>query len=228
MSRPKLQKFAELKTFPNVFQCFDQRRPALIGSTGAEVSFRGRWAAGHFANANPITLELACGRGEYALGLARRLADRNFIGMDIKGARIWKGAKTALEESLSNVVFVRIQIGHLAAVFGPGEIDEIWITFPDPYLKNSKTRKRLTSPKFLAAYRNVLREGGVINLKTDSPELFDFTLSTIAAEGHHLLERIDDVYAAGDLPEELRISTYYERMHLAEGRVIRYLRFGLA
>ncbi|MGX5819934.1 tRNA (guanosine(46)-N7)-methyltransferase TrmB [Chitinophaga lutea] len=212
MGQKKLQRFAEIETFPNVL-IYPQEMP-------------GKWAA-HFGNERPLTLELACGKGDYTLGLARRYPDHNFMGVDLKGNRIWRGAKTALAEKLSNVAFLRTQIEKLTDYFAPGEVSEIWITFPDPFLRNSRARKRLTHPRFLALYQQVLPKNGVVHLKTDSAELYEFTQAVIAAAGCTLLEDIPDVYALQPVPELLQIQTFYERMHLADGRTIRYLRFTL-
>lgn len=226
--RNKLQKFAELLTFPNVYENFDPKDPKLIGAGGAQVDLKGKWAPLHFQNDHPITLELACGRGEYTLDLARQYPERNFIGVDVKGARIWKGARTALEEGLDNAAFLRTRIEQVALFFAPGEVREIWITFPDPFLKKSKANRRLTAPRLLDQYRKVLRDGGLVHLKTDEPVLYEFTLEVLkgypAAE---LLEHSEDIYA-GELPiPELATQTYYERMHLEAGKRIKYVRFRL-
>lgn len=226
--RNKLQKFAEMSEFPNVYENFDVGRPVLTAAGGAEVQMAGQWATRHFGNDQPITLELACGRGEYSLGLARMYPARNFIGVDIKGARIWKGASTALAEGLANVAFLRTRIELIEQFFAPGELSEIWITFPDPFLRKSKANRRLTSPRFLEAYRRLLAPGGTVHLKTDSPELYEYTLEILASfPGAHIFAQNADIYA-GPLPmPELELKTYYERMHLAEGRRIRYAGFGL-
>lgn len=212
MGQNKLQRFAEIATFPNV----------LIYPEGMQ----GKWHQ-HFKNTHPVTLELACGKGDYTLGLARIFPDRNFIGVDLKGNRIWKGAKTALEAPLPNVAFLRTQIDKLDNYFAAGEIEEIWITFPDPFLRNSKAKKRLTHPKFLQLYQPLLAPGATINLKTDSPELYAFTLEAIGASGCTLLENIPDVYALPEVPPLLQIQTFYEGMHLADRRTIRYIKFSL-
>lgn len=212
MGQNKLQRFAEIETFPNV----------LIYPEGMQ----GQWNA-FFKNNNPLTLELACGKGDYTLGLARRFPDRNFLGVDLKGNRIWKGAKTALEEPLPNAAFLRTQIDKLNNYFNPGEIAEIWITFPDPFLRQSKSKKRLTHPKFLQLFQPLLAPGGTINLKTDSPELYQFTREAITASNCTLIEDIGDVYALPVVPPLLQIQTFYEGMHLADGRTIRYLKFEL-
>lgn len=224
--RNKLQKFAELLTFPNVYENFNPKNPQLIGVGGTPVSLRGCWAEAHFKNDRPITLELACGRGEYTLGLARRYPGRNFIGVDIKGARIWKGARIALNEGLDNAAFLRTRIEQIALFFAPEEISEIWITFPDPFLKKGKANRRLTAPRFLKSYRQILKKDGHIHLKTDSPQLYEFTLEILAEEkGVDLLYENGDIYAAPLPVPELELKTYYERMHLEEGRKIRYVRF---
>ncbi len=226
--RNKLQKFAELLTLPNVYENYDPKLPELAGLNGQPADMKGRWAEGHFGNTNPITLELACGRGEYSLDLARRYPNRNFIGVDVKGARIWKGAKIALGENLHNVAFLRTRIEQIALFFAPEEIDEIWITFPDPFLENSKTNRRLTAANFLAEYRKILKPGGIIHLKTDSPELYAFTLDTLAVEpGVRLLYHNDDIYAHPLVLPELETITFYERIHLSERKTIKYVQFGL-
>jgi tRNA (guanine-N7-)-methyltransferase len=212
MGHKKLQRFAEIETFPNVL-IYPENMP-------------GQWAA-FFKNNNPLTLELACGKGDYTVGLARRFPDRNFMGVDLKGNRIWRGAKTALDEHLNNAAFLRTQIDKLNNYFEKGEIAEIWITFPDPFLRNSKAKKRLTHPKFLQLYQPLLAKDGTINLKTDSPELYQFTQEVITAAGCTLIEDIPDVYAMSDIPPLLQIKTYYEGMHLEDGRTIRFLKFKL-
>lgn len=226
--RNKLQKFAELLAFPNVFENFNHEKPRLCGLNGEPVDLRGKWAARHFGNDHPITLELACGRGEYTLGLARQNPGRNFIGVDIKGARIWKGAGAALEEKLHNVAFLRTRIEQLALFFEAGEVSEIWITFPDPFLRRSKSNRRLTAPRFLDEYRKVLCPGGLVHLKTDEPALYEFTLETLAGyPGAEVLYQEADIYANPLPMQELELKTYYERMHLAEGKSIKYVRFRL-
>jgi tRNA (guanine-N7-)-methyltransferase len=227
MSKGKLEKFAELKTFPNVFQNVNLQDPKLVDSSGAVAGFRGRWNELYFRREAPIVLELACGKGEYTIGLAKAFPERNYIGVDIKGNRIWKGAKYAYENGLANVAFVRTVIEQLPLFFGPGEVDEVWITFPDPYLKKSKARKRLTSPRFLDAYRQFLKLGGAVQLKTDSPQLFAYTLEVIATHQLPVERLVHDVYREASDDPVLTIKTFYEQMHLAEGRAIRYVRFRL-
>jgi len=227
--RNKLQKFAELLIFPNVYENYDASDPKLVGLHGAEVQRKGQWRSQHFENENSIVLELACGRGEYTLALARRYPQRNFIGVDIKGARIWKGAKIALEEDLHNVAFLRTRIEQITYFFAENEVDEIWITFPDPFPRKSKANRRLTSPNFLNAYRKILKKDGLMHLKTDAPTLFNYTLETLKADEHcEILYQNPDIYAA-ELPlEELEVKTYYEKMHLRAGKMIKYVRFKLS
>ena len=212
MGQKKLLRFAELDTFPHVFQF--------------PKEMAGKWNE-HFQNKNPITLELACGKGEYALGLGRLYPRRNFIGIDIKGNRIWVGAKNAIQEKLNNIAFLRTAIDQVTDYFSPGEIQEIWITFPDPQLRFSKAKKRLTHPKFLRLYQQFLVPGGLIHLKTDSPELYRFTKIVIGLYGCSLLKDMDDVYLEESLPEELIIKTHYESLDIAGGNRIHYLCFAL-
>ena len=225
--RNKLQKFAEIAAFQHVYENFDPASRSLT-CCGAEVAMSGRWRSEHFKNDNPITLELACGKGEYTVGLAQMFPDRNFIGVDVKGARIWKGAGKAIELKLRNAAFLRTRIEMLGGFFAQEEIDEIWIVFPDPFPRESKANRRLTSPQFLNIYQNILKQQGVVHLKTDDTNLYMFTLETIASfAGARLLEHNDNIYAH-ELPlPELGIRTFYERQHLAAGKTIKYVRFAL-
>ena len=226
--RNKLQKFAELLALPNVYENFNPLEPKLYGLNGALVSMKGEWASKHFGNDQPITLELACGRGEYTLGLARQNPRRNFMGVDVKGARIWRGAKIALEEGLANAAFLRLRIEQLSRFFEAGEVSEIWITFPDPFLRNSKASRRLTAPRFLAEYKKVLAPGGLIHLKTYEPNFFSFTLEALAKyPGAEILHQDEDIYSKPLPIPELELKTYYERIHLQEGKAIKYVRFRL-
>lgn len=225
MGKNKLFRFAENATFEHVVQ------PTFEALMQDGLSLRGRWCADFFEREAPLVLELGCGRGEYTVGLARLHPHRNYIGVDIKGARLWRGARTAKEEGLTNVGFLRTHVDHLLRCFGPQEVHEIWLTFSDPQL--GKPRKRLTSPLFLARYKEILKPGGVVHLKTDSPDLYEYTLEMIAEHKLPVFEQSANVYA--DLvkrvsPEEqavLNIRTYYESMWLEEGRTIHYVRFGL-
>jgi len=212
MGHKKLIRFQAIDTYPNVLQYPE--------------NIKGNWDT-FFKNENPITLELACGKGEYSVNLGRENQDRNFIGVDIKGNRIYTGAKTALAEGLSNVAFLRIHIGQITNYFLPSEVKEIWIIFPDPFLRKGKSKNRLTHPRFLHAYQQILTAGGRINLKTDSRELYDFTLETIREEQCTIHENIEDIYGKGLANGPLAIQTFYEKMHLAEGRTIYFVSFSL-
>jgi tRNA (guanine-N7-)-methyltransferase len=222
----KLRKFAEVLSFPNVYECYDVQRPALVGADMQPVELKGRWHEQHFHNDHPIVLELACGGGEYTVALARQFPERNFIGVDVKGNRIWKGAKQALEANLANAAFLRTRIEIIDHFFAPGEVDEIWITFPDPFPRSCKENRRLTSAYFLDKYRLILRPGGFVHLKHDDPDFYQFTLDTIAADPRcNLLYTDDDIYAKPLPSPELGIQTLYESMHLAAGKTIKYVRF---
>jgi tRNA (guanine-N7-)-methyltransferase len=226
--RNKLQKFADIQRFPNVYENFHHDKPQLLGINAEPVNLRGLWKAKHFGNDHPITLELACGRGEYTVQLAERFPERNFIGVDVKGARIWKGARQALAEGLHNAAFLRTRIEQIAHFFAKGEVAEIWITFPDPFLKSGKENRRLTSPRFLDDFRKILVPGGLIHLKTDSPELYEFTQDVLAHYSHAtLLLEQDDIYSTELVMPELAFKTYYENMHLRDQKTIKYMRIQL-
>lgn len=225
--RNKLLKFTEILTFPNVYESFEYGSPELSGQNGAKVTLTGKWQQEHFKNDNPITLELACGRGEYCIGLAQRYPDRNFIGVDVKGARIWRGARNSIDQGLDNVAFLRCKIEALELFFKAGEVEDIWITFPDPFLKDSKINRRLTSQNFLSSYSKLLSPAQTIHLKTDSQEFYDHTHEVIAENGHEILVDSKNIYE-GALPHpDLDILTFYERMHLKDKRTIKYLEFRL-
>jgi len=210
MAQKKLIRFAQIKTFPNVFE-----NPTNIKGTWNFI----------FKNNNPIILELGCGRGEYTIGLSQIYPDKNFIGIDIKGNRMYIGAKKALEGNLNNVAFLRSQIEKLPEYFTQGEIEAIWITFPDPYLRVSKSKKRLTHPRFLRLYQQVLKQGGSLHLKTDSPEIFRFTNTVINLFNLTKITESDDVYLKTPLTPELEIKTHYENLDIAQSRKIYYLEF---
>lgn len=224
----KLAKFSELKTFGNVYQVNNARDPVIFNHSGRPANLAGSWAKTHFGNTNPVVLELACGKGEYTLGLAAMNEKLNCIGVDIKGARIWKGAKHAWLQSISNVAFIRSPIEWIDHYFSPAEISQIWITFPDPFLRKSKAVKRLTSPRFIAVYRNILMPEGLVHLKTDSDELFQYTLEVIDELKLSVVEKIDDVYNASSNPKLTTIQTFYEKMHLANSKTIKYVSFKLS
>ncbi len=212
MAKKKLKRFGEIKTYSNVLEY-----PEHVHGTWHTM----------FANTNPIVLELACGRGEYTIGMSEKITSKNFIGVDIKGNRMYIGAKKALDENRSHVRFLRTQIERIATYFAPNEVDEIWITFPDPFLRESKQKNRLTHHKFLAMYQQFLKPNGIIHLKTDSKPLFDFTLEMIAHHQCTIHTQIENVYAHGEPAFPLNILTHYESMHLQEKRTIQYVCFSL-
>ncbi|MBN2482211.1 MAG: tRNA (guanosine(46)-N7)-methyltransferase TrmB [Bacteroidales bacterium] len=219
MPKKKLQRFAEMKTFPNVLQ------PDFGEVFRKDHPFKGRWKNSYFGNENPIILELGCGKGEYTIGLARNFPGASFIGVDIKGARIWKGAHTALLEGISNVAFIRTRIELIDSFFGKSEVDEIWLTFPDPQLK--KGRKRLSSSRFLLSYQKFLRENGLIHLKTDSETLYRYTHELAVRNNFRILYTTEDLYHSGIQNDILRIRTFYEKQYLEKNLKIKYLCFEL-
>ena len=221
VGRKKLWRLAELDDFDNLIQFTDQPEQK-------DFRLRGIWAKTHFKNDNPITLELACGKGDYTIALAEKHPDRNFIGIDMKGPRLWSGCVAAQERGLTNVAFLRIEILNLAHYFAEGEIDEIWITFPDPFLKNGSSNKRLTATRYLEAYKQVTKAGVTIHLKTDSTPLFEFSIRSLRDNRCTVEEKIDDVHNNEERHEDLYIKTNYERQHLADNRIIKYVRFSLA
>ncbi len=212
MAQKKLLRFAQIKTFSNVLEY--------------PTGMKGRWNE-YFKNQNPIVLELACGRGEYTIGLSSLFPDQNFIGIDIKGNRMYIGAKKALENSLTNAAFLRTQVEKITDYFAAGEVTDIWITFPDPQPRGSKAKKRLTHPRFLRLYREILRPGGSINLKTDSPELYQFTKTVIELYKLNIVEDMDDAYSRSDVTEALKIRTHYEGLDIAQSKKIHYLKFSI-
>lgn len=227
MSKDKHKRFRELATYPHVFQNLDFVRPALVDHRGETVDLRGRWHE-HFGAGRPLWLELACGRGEYTVHVARTRPDVNIVGVDIKGARIHKGATTVRDEGLTNAAFLRTRIELIEHFFAPGEVQEIWIIFPDPFPKDRHAKHRLTSPRFLDRYRKILAPGGRVHLKTDSDLLFDYTQEVLAEQGiePELVER--DVRRKGSDQELVEdVLTHYERLHIADGRTIDHLRFTL-
>jgi len=213
VGKDKLRRFAEVATFSNVVQL------------DAGIPYKGKWASDFFRNNNPVVLELACGKGEYTVNLARLFPQKNFIGIDYKGNRIWRGAKDALEDGVNNVGFLRIQIETLLDYFAHGEVDEIWITFPDPRPQLSREKKRLTSPRFLDKYKVLLKSGGFINLKTDNDALHAYTAEKIAEHGLQLHIKTEDLYRSEFADEVLSIKTYYEKKYLKDNKNINYLKF---
>lgn len=216
MAKHKLQRFAENETFTNLFQHhhYDVRNDAF--------PLKGKWNADYFHNENPIIVEVGCGRGEYTVSMARHFPDKNFIGMDRKGARLWRGCKDATIENLTNAAFIRGQIDDIERYFAPGEVSEIWVTFPDPQPK--KARRRLVSPNFVERYRLVWGETGVLHLKTDSRLLYEYLLETAAEEQWRITDNIEDVYASENHPFLTEIQTFYEKKWLEQGSLISYIR----
>lgn len=213
MAKRKLQRFIEVGTFKNVKQLEEGKE------------FRGNWSKSFFNNDNPIVLELACGKGEYSVNLAKKYPNKNFIGIDYKGNRLWIGAKMALDENVENVGFLRIQIQNIMDYFAENEIDEIWITFPDPQAQSPLERKRLTNLTFLNKYKTVLKNGGAVNLKTDNDGFYEYTLEKVNELDLEILEKTDNVYLDFPNDEVLSIKTHYERIYLNKGKNINYLKF---
>ncbi len=221
-SKNKLKRFNENKTFQNVIQ------PTREEVEQELFSLKGKWDT-FFKNDNPIVLELGCGKGEYTVGLARITKKKNFIGVDIKGARFWQGAKNALENKLENVAFLRAEIELIDQLFAPGEVSEIWITFPDPQIKYKRTKHRLTNQKFLEKYKQILQPGGIINLKTDSEFMHGYTLGLLHGMGQEVLYSNHNIYTNEGSPKEvLEIQTFYEKQYLEKGKPITYIQFRIS
>ena len=212
MGHKKLLRFAAIRTFPNVLEYPE--------------GMAGNWAS-FFKKESPLVLELACGKGEYAIGLGELYRDRNFIGVDVKGNRIWAGANKALQKQLNHVAFLRTQIDRIAEYFAKDEVDEIWITFPDPFLRKSKAKKRLTHPKFLRMYQKFLKPGGRIHLKTDSPDLYHFTKTVVELYALGLVADNNNLYKGDSIAPELQIKTYYEGLDIAQSKTVFYICFAL-
>lgn len=221
-SKNKLKRFRENETFDNVYQ---PKRQELLDET---FSIKGNWNFKVFKNNNPIILELGCGKGEYTLALAERYPEKNFIGIDIKGARLWRGAKTAVENSISNVAFLRIQIELIEYCFAANEVDEIWITFPDPQIKYKRTKHRLTNQQFLDIYKKILKPGGVVHLKTDSEFMHGYTIGLLHGLGLEVEYANHNIYNNGGSPEIVTaVQTFYEQQYLEHDKAITYLQFKL-
>ena len=215
MGKDKLRKFAEIDTFPNVYQMEEGK------------VLKGNWNKDHFKNEHPIVLELACGKGEYAVNLAKMFPNKNFIGIDLKGNRIWRGARTGVDEGISNLAFLRIQIEDIVEYFGKDEVDEIWITFPDPQPQESREKKRLTYPGFLAKYKNFLKQDGKVNLKTDNDGLYLYTVEMVEELGLSCFKKTDQLYKSEFYDEVLSIKTHYERIYLKHDKNINYIQFSI-
>ncbi len=219
-SKNKLKRFKENETFANVLQ---PSREEVVGN----FSLKGKWNT-FFKNDNPIVLELGCGKGEYTIALAEKNPEKNFIGIDIKGARFWRGAKTAIENDMQNVAFIRTQIELVDYIFAKNEVDEIWITFPDPQIKYQRTKHRMTNTTFLKRYDHILKEDGIMNLKTDSEFMHGYTLGLLHGEGHEIIHANHNVYKNEGAPEEVTSTqTFYEKQYLEKGKPITYIRFKL-
>ena len=219
-SKNKLKRFNENNTFHNVFQ---PKREELVD---AVYPLKGQWNQQFFKNNNPLVLELGCGKGEYTVGLAERYPNKNFIGIDIKGARFWRGAKTAIENKMPNVAFIRAQIELIEELFASNEVDEIWITFPDPQIKYKRTKHRMTNATFLKRYKNILNDAGIVHLKTDSEFMHGYTLGLLHGQGHEVQYANHDVYRQEGSPEEVTaIQTFYENQYLSNQKAITYIRF---
>lgn len=219
MGKDKLRRFAENETFANMFQMkYEDVKDGFY--------LKGKWREEFFKNDNPLVLELGCGKGEYTVGLAKQYPDKNFIGIDIKGARMWRGCKTSVDENINNVAFVRSHVQLVNFYFGEKEVSEIWITFPDPQLK--KPNKRLTSPRFLDTYAKVLKDDAIIHLKTDSKELYDYTLNEVLIpQNRKVLVSTNNLYESNIIEDVISIRTFYENIYLSQGKPITYLKFQL-
>jgi len=215
MGKNKLKRFAENKTFENLFQYTD------FNVSEEPFPLKGKWHPVFFKNHNPIVLELGCGKGEYTIGMAEQFPDKNFIGVDRKGARLWRGCKDGIEKNLKNVAFLRMNIEQINHYFANNEVTEIWITFPDPQPK--KERKRLIAPNFISIYKKILIPTGIIHLKTDSKELYEYTLKMATLEKWSIIENIPDIYQTGISSVLTEIQTFYEKKWLQEGKAISYI-----
>ncbi|POS01221.1 tRNA (guanine-N(7)-)-methyltransferase [Flavobacterium croceum DSM 17960] len=219
-SKNKLKRFKENETFNNVIQ--PTREEVVSGS----FPYKGKWNSDFFKNNNPIVVELGCGKGEYTIGLAQRNPNINYIGIDVKGARFWRGAKTSQEENLHNVAFIRTQIELITDIFAKNELDEIWITFPDPQIKYKRTKHRMTNSDFLQLYKKILKPNGVVNLKTDSEFMHGYTLGLLHGEGHEVIYANHNVYKNEGAPSEvIDIQTFYEKQYLEIDKAITYIKF---
>jgi len=220
VGKNKLRKFSEMENFENVIQ------PETYHLTN-DISLKGKWNKDFFKNKNPIVLELGCGKGEYSVSLAERYPEKNFIGIDIKGNRMWKGATDSIKMGLENIAFLRIRIENIEKCFSENEISEIWITFPDPQIKKRREKKRLTHPVFLKKYSSFLQKEGIINLKTDSQFLYGYTLGIIEGHKHKLLDCVEDIYGVHQLRQDMDVKTHYEKIYLEKETPITYTKFSL-
>lgn len=239
MGKNKLARWTELNSFPNVIQpSIDEVVESAAGNQAdgrfpsgnvrvKDHPVKGNWRTSIFRNNNPVALELGCGRGEYTTGLATRFPDKNYIGVDIKGARMWRGAKTSNEKNLKNAAFLRTRIEFINSFFAPDEVDEIWVTFPDPHPGARNANKRLTSPWYLNSYRELLKDNGIVHLKTDNIELHNYTRKVVEANSLEVMIVTDDLYSGNLSDDILAIRTHYEQIFLDTGLKITYLKFRL-
>lgn len=219
-SKNKLKRFKENETFANVIQ------PSREEVIADNFALKGKWNSEYFKNDHPLVLELGCGKGEYSVALGQKFPEKNFIGIDIKGARFWRGAKTAVENGILNVAFLRTQIELIDKLFAPGEVSEIWITFPDPQIKYKRTKHRMTNMEFLARYKKILKQDGIVHLKTDSEFMHGYTLGLLHGQGHEVLYANHNIYVNEGAPEEVTgIQTFYEQFYLEQDKPITYIRF---
>lgn len=219
-SKNKLKRFEENETFVNVFQ------PTREEVVSESFPLKGKWNSDFFKNDNPIVLELGCGKGEYSVGLAQLNPDKNFIGIDVKGARFWRGAKTAVDTGMNNVAFIRTQIELINHIFAVNEVSEIWITFPDPQIKYKRTKHRMTNSEFLQNYKKVLKQDGLMHLKTDSEFMHGYTLGLLHGEGHEVIYANHNIYKNEGSPAEVTgIQTFYENQYLEVNKAITYIQF---
>lgn len=227
MAKRKLEKFEQIGQMPNVFQNFHWRDAQLINYQQQKINLKGNWNKDFFQNNNPIVLELACGYGEYTVAIAKSQAQTNVIGIDIKGNRLWKGAKELLEQQFNNAAFVRTTINLLPHFFAPNEVQQIWLTFPDPQNQSGSQNKRLTSSMFIDIYRQIMPKNGIIHLKTDSTLLYDFTLSIIEQKKCKIINQIFDLYQSELYKDNdlLQTTTRYEKLNLSKADTIKYLSF---
>lgn len=219
MSKNKLVHFEEVKAFPHFFQ-------PVYDELASGFRYKSRWSS-FFGNDNPLTIEAGCGKGEYSVYLATQYPDRNFVALDIKGARMWRGAKDSMITGMKNIAFVRTHIQMVPMIFGPGEVSEIWIPFPDPQPQQSRERKRLTSPRMLERYKQILAPDHLIHFKTDNRPLFDYTLDVVQNEGHQLVYSTFDLYSSGFTGDVIAVRTFYEKQFLQQGFPINYLQMRL-
>lgn len=221
MGKGKLEKFRENATFTHVIE------PEVKSYLAYDHPLKDKWNSEIFKNNHPIVLELGCGKGEYSVGLARRFPEKNFIGVDIKGARIWRGAKTSQQEQMNNIAFLRTRIEIIHSFFAKDEVSEIWITFPDPQLKRRRAKKRLTSSGFLSLYQRFLIDNGIVNLKTDSAFLHRYSVAVAEQNRLPIEKQTANLYAENWVDDILAIKTHYEQLHIDDGENINYLRFQL-